>query len=486
MTAPAPFGDRAIRFGLPQDEEGASTRRALLDDLRALSQVIDVVLCEEVGCVVVDGGPHLGAVMSAISTAVDARRRVDSSAVDVTTHVIDVVYDGEDLDVVAREVGLPRARVIELHAQAHYHVAMLGFLPGFAYLRGLPEALILPRRAPRPRVPPCSVAIAGDYSGVYPYASAGGWHLLGRAPTFAPFDHERAALSLGDRVRFAPVAHREPRARTEVAASRPTMNRPHLELTRAQGLGLLVDGGRPGRMHEGVPPGGPLVRSSLARANALVDNDVGACGLELTGTFEVTARGGSVLIADDRAMAPRRLAESESFRISTTGARARYLAIEGGVAAPTILGGRGALLVAGIGAPLRRGDLIAGDRRESQRHGAFHEAIEEDGPIAIMRGPDIVDDTFEHMQNRPFTIAPTSDRVGTRLLDSPTLRASQDRRRSTPMIRGAIELTPSGLIVLGPDHPTTGGYPVVGVVRERSMEAFFARPLGAPVSFVEG
>jgi len=77
-------------------------------------------------------------------------------------------------------------------------------LPGFAYLRALDPRLVLPRRAtPRPRVPALSVAIAGPYTGLYPFASPGGWHLLGTAVGFAPFDaHTGAAMSLGDRVRF--------------------------------------------------------------------------------------------------------------------------------------------------------------------------------------------------------------------------------------------------------------------------------------------
>ena len=53
------------------------------------------------------------------------------------------------------------------------------------------------------------------------------------------------------------------------------------------------------------------------------------------------------------------------------------------------------------------------------------------------------------------------------------------------MVRGAIERTPAGFIVLGPDHPTTGGYPVVAVLREEAMDRFFATPVGHPVRFTE-
>src|SRR5262249_47751578 len=122
-----------------------------------------------------------------------------------TEHLIRVVYDGEDLDAVAHAIGRRKEDVIALHAEREYGVAMLGFLPGFAYLRGLPEvpeALRLPRRgAPRKRVPAGSLAIAAEYTGIYPYASPGGWHLLGRALDFEPFDLSRgeSLFAVGDR-----------------------------------------------------------------------------------------------------------------------------------------------------------------------------------------------------------------------------------------------------------------------------------------------
>ena len=90
-----------------------------------------------------------------------------------------------------------------------YRVAMLGFMPGFAYLGDLPDELRLPRRdTPRTSVPAGSVAIAGRHTAVYPATTPGGWHLLGRTDV-APWDIDRdppALLRPGDRVRFEPVA----------------------------------------------------------------------------------------------------------------------------------------------------------------------------------------------------------------------------------------------------------------------------------------
>jgi KipI family sensor histidine kinase inhibitor len=118
---------------------------------------------------------------------------------------IPVVYDGEDLDDVAAATGLSVEQVIEVHSSLEYSAVFLGFTPGWAYLVGLPAALQLPRRStPRTVVPAGSVAIANEFTGVYPTASPGGWHLLGHT-TARMFDVDRpkpALVAAGDRVRF--------------------------------------------------------------------------------------------------------------------------------------------------------------------------------------------------------------------------------------------------------------------------------------------
>ena len=97
--------------------------------------------------------------------------------------------------------------MIALHSGADYTVAFCGFMPGFAYMTGLPAALHLPRRAtPRERVPVGAVAIAAEYAGVYPRESPGGWHLLGRTDAVLWDDGREppALLPPGTRVRFRP------------------------------------------------------------------------------------------------------------------------------------------------------------------------------------------------------------------------------------------------------------------------------------------
>jgi len=128
---------------------------------------------------------------------------------------IPVCYGGEygpDLTEVCALQGVTAAQVIELHASAEYLVYFLGFVPGFAYLGELPKALVTPRlAAPRRRVPAGSVGIAGNQTGVYPFATPGGWRLLGRTPLamFRADREELSLLSIGDRVRFVPISREE-------------------------------------------------------------------------------------------------------------------------------------------------------------------------------------------------------------------------------------------------------------------------------------
>jgi KipI family sensor histidine kinase inhibitor len=116
--------------------------------------------------------------------------------------------DGPDLAEVAERTGRSEAEVVALHAGPEYRVYLVGFVPGFPYLGMLPAELHLARRAtPRVRVPAGSVAIAGRQTGVYPFATPGGWHLLGRTAT-PIWDVRRdppALLAPGDRVRFVPA-----------------------------------------------------------------------------------------------------------------------------------------------------------------------------------------------------------------------------------------------------------------------------------------
>jgi len=128
---------------------------------------------------------------------------------------IPVIYDGPDLERVAKRRGLSAAKVAELHSAVVYKVYVVGFSPGFPYLGDLDPRLHTPRLdVPRPRVPAGSVAIGGEHTGIYSVDSPGGWNIIGRT-SVALFDPARknsrdgeAAmfwLRAGERVRFVPV-----------------------------------------------------------------------------------------------------------------------------------------------------------------------------------------------------------------------------------------------------------------------------------------
>jgi inhibitor of KinA len=125
---------------------------------------------------------------------------------------IPTCYGGEfgpDMNEVAALHGMTPDQVIELHASVTYVVYFLGFVPGFAYLGELPEALATPRLdSPRRSTPPGSVGVAGNQTGVYPFATPGGWRLIGRTPIpmFRPDREPMSFLSIGDRVRFTPIS----------------------------------------------------------------------------------------------------------------------------------------------------------------------------------------------------------------------------------------------------------------------------------------
>lgn len=135
--------------------------------------------------------------------------------------VIPVCYGGDfgpDLAHLASVHGVGADEIIERHSAGEYVVAMIGFLPGFPYLEGLDPSLHTPRRAePRTAVPAGSVGIGGSSTGVYPFISPGGWHLIGRTPRrlFSSRRMQPSLLLAGDHVRFTPITLTQYRERFE-------------------------------------------------------------------------------------------------------------------------------------------------------------------------------------------------------------------------------------------------------------------------------
>jgi UPF0271 protein len=193
---PELLGDGAVRVALPEGLEPADA----LEALRAVPEILDAVVTERFVAAYFDTPPPpLGPMLRALPRRVIPRTRAPL--------IVRARYDGPDLEAVAAYAQLTPENVVRLHTAREYTVRMIGFLPGFAYLGDVDPRLSIPRRrSPRVRVPARAVGIAARYTAVYPFESSGGWHLLGEALDFAPFDPARGALlSPGDRIRFEAV-----------------------------------------------------------------------------------------------------------------------------------------------------------------------------------------------------------------------------------------------------------------------------------------
>ncbi len=205
----------------------------------------------------------------------------------------------------------------------------------------------------------------------------------------------------------------------------------------------------------------------------------------------ITANGadGEVVVGSDDGVASI-LGRGELWVLSCAEARVRYAAVRGGLAVPEVLGGRGTLLAAGIGGhegrPLRRGDLL----RVGQAPGCGSDPPpfpEADAPIRVVPGPDL--DRFgskalDVLLGSEFRVSPRSDRIGTRLIGPLLERTGDDAGASAPMVRGAVQVPASGEpIVLGPDHPTMGGYPVLATVLSGDVGPLMMRAPGRAVHF---
>ena len=193
---------------------------ALLIELDNLDEVLALygALCEERPAGVIDIVPAARTVLLVTDPAAtdlaevgravrQARPRPDRRAAGELVE-IPVTYDGKDLDEVGSLLGCDADEVVRRHVDEEWTVAFCGFAPGFGYLAGASGRWDVARRSsPRTTVPAGSVALAGEFSGIYPRASPGGWQLIGRTE-LAIFDLKRdppALLSPGTPVRFVDI-----------------------------------------------------------------------------------------------------------------------------------------------------------------------------------------------------------------------------------------------------------------------------------------
>jgi biotin-dependent carboxylase-like uncharacterized protein len=402
---------------------------------------------------------------------------------------------GPDLAALARARGLEERALVQLHASCEYTAFMLGFKPGFAYLGLVPPQLECARhKTPRVRVPAGSVGLAGRQTGIYPVASPGGWQLIGRTSLrlFDPFREEPALIAPGDRVRFCPVAElREPETRTPPPHPKPAP----VALVREPGLLTTVqDGGRAGHRRLGVSRAGPLDSPAHAAANRAVGNASGAAALECTVSgpvleflapvrFAVTGADlGAVLERADLGLWPVPLGAGVLARpgnlLRFAGRRSgcrTYLALQGGIDVPAVLGSLATDLQSGFGGlsgrALRAGDELAVARATGSGASAESAAAAPHATtvsVRVVLGPQA--DHFDassiaRFLSSSFRLGATSDRVGCRLEGEPLRHQGPAEILSDGMLPGSIQVPPDGQpIVMLHDGPTTGGYPKIATV----------------------
>lgn len=198
------YGDRALLLQFDRTAEVLAWAAALR--AASLPGVTDIVPASRTVLVKLDEPRR-----QATTRQLLRKLRADPDTVQLTPSagridvVIDVIYDGADLAEVAERAGLSTAQVIEAHTAAPWLVAFAGSTPGFAYLIGGDPRLAIPRCAePRPEVPAGSVALAGEFSGIYPRRAPGGWQLIGRtdAVLFDPGRPSPTLLTPGLSVQF--------------------------------------------------------------------------------------------------------------------------------------------------------------------------------------------------------------------------------------------------------------------------------------------
>ncbi|OAT49056.1 allophanate hydrolase 2 subunit 1/allophanate hydrolase 2 subunit 2 [Proteus hauseri ATCC 700826] len=435
---------------------------------------------------------------------------------------IPVDYQGEDLNEVAELLGISISDVIRKHTEQTYQVAFTGFAPGFAYLISEETPLYVPRKkTPRTRIPAGSVGLAGEFSGVYPQQSPGGWQLIGTTEIkMWDLSREQPAFLLpGNEVHFVDAK----KVPTTISLPEKTQDTHLSPLFSTQGLyvisaglqTLFQDEGRIGAASMGVSASGALDKPALHAANRLVGNPPTLAVLEITqGGLTLKARQDCVMAltgADCVISLKHEAGDIERFSgyqpldircgdeltigVPIAGVRS-YLAVRGGFSLPKILGSHAFDTLAQIGPnALREGDVLHLNS-ETELSGII---VEEQPLTELPKSGDTVTldvilgpradwftaDAIKTLTSQLWQVTPQSNRIGLRLLGNTPLEREQKQELSSEgTCIGAIQVPINGQPVLFlNDHPLTGGYPVIGAVAEYHLPLAGQIPVNANIRF---
>ncbi|KUO11228.1 biotin-dependent carboxyltransferase family protein [Streptomyces sp. DSM 15324] len=279
-----------------------------------------------------------------------------------------------------------------------------------------------------------------------------------------------------------------------------------LSVVRAGALTTVQDQGRPGHAHLGVPRSGALDAPAAALVNRLVGNPPGAAVLETTVNGCALRPRCAVTVAVGGAPCPvtvngRPVAWGAPVRVpagavldvgpAVSGLRS-YVGVSGGLTVEPVLGSRSTDLLSGLGpAPLTDGTVLPLGP-EASAHARVDVAPQAAPPaelvLRVTLGPRedwFTPEAVGVFTTRAYRVSPASNRIGLRT-EGPVLeRALPGELASEGMVLGAVQVPPDGQpVVFLADHPTTGGYPVIGVVRAADLPAAAQAVPGTPVRFV--
>ncbi|QNN59407.1 5-oxoprolinase/urea amidolyase family protein [Diaphorobacter ruginosibacter] len=523
-----------MRF-LPVNRNALLVELANLDDTLALLASLQKTPVHGVEELVPAARTILVQFRASATSAPQIVREIASRRLDARTERSDVLveipvrYNGEDLADVARLLDISEEEVIRRHTGSEYTVAFTGFAPGFGYLVGGDPIFNVPRRSsPRTRVPAGSVALAGNFSAVYPQASPGGWQLIGVTET-PMWDLSRelpALLQPGYRVRFVdasalPAAASAGADIPATPAATPAEVQPHDDngaalLVRATGLlTVFQDTGRHGQAGQGVSASGAMDQAALKAANRLVGNASHVAALETVGGgLQLRSRGDTVVAvtgADapltittaqgQRWNAPRHaplaLADGDTLAIGQPVAGARcYVALRGGFRVAPVLGSCATDTLAHVGpAALKPGDVLHVQSQATGHIVANAELPADDLPtlqadvvLDVELGPRtdwFTAEAVELLAGQRWQVTPQSNRVGLRLAgDVPLSRTVTAELPSEGTPLGALQVPANGQPVLFlADHPLTGGYPVIACIAPHHLDRAGQIPVGAWLRF---
>lgn len=400
-------------------------------------------------------------------------------------HDVPVRYGGDsgpDFDAVCRDHAIDSKTLIQLHTEPEYVVTAIGFTPGFPYLEGLPKNLKTPRRStPRRHVPAGSVGIGGSQTGVYPFETPGGWHLIGRTDTkfFDLNSSPPALLQPGDRVHFYETNHvnAQPDSAATIASKYVTSK--DIMILEPGLMTTVQDLGRRGFRSSGVPSSGAADRVSALLANSILGNPENAAVLEYTllgptvqfttDCFIAIAGATNNSLASLR---PIRVRRGDTVHLGhvTKGCRG-YLAVAGGICVPPILNSCSTYMAAKLGGyggrSLQAGDQLAIGKPLVTSFSTTWSLANDVAPLPkspctlriLTEGP--VSAAHRAMTNTTMDVSAQSDRMGIRFRGAlPPLPATSLSRAVLP---GTVQLPPDGSpILLLCDAQTIGGYPVLG------------------------